>query len=178
MQFSEVCDWIVLLGAVTIAIKNIYNFFAKPYKAKKDKTEDEIKTQIEATLDEKLPNILLEHDLETRSKYLNDRERYLNDIKTEVLEETKNTLEDILASNLKQNEVIEILITTSKDVLRQRIMTIYHQYKHEKRMPIHAREALNELYKDYKAEKGNSYIDKYYNRMKSWETYDDEEYLD
>ena len=53
-------------------------------------------------------------------------------------------------------------------------MDIYNKYKFDKRMPIYMREALNELYKDYKAEGGNSYIDKYYNRMKEWETYNDE----
>ena len=175
MSFSEICDWVVLIGAVTIAITNIYNFFAKPHKEAKDRKDHEIKEQIETTLDEKLPNILLEHDLETRNKYLNDRERYLNDIKAQVLEETKSTLDNILALNLKQNEAIEILTKASKDVLRQRIMNIYHQYKQEKRMPIHVREALDELYKDYKAENGNSYIDKYYNRMTPWESYDDED---
>ena len=35
------------------------------------------------------------------------------------------------------------------------------------------RERLDQYYKDYKALKGNSYIDKYYNRMKKWETVDD-----
>lgn len=178
MSFSEICDWIVLIGAVTIALTNIYNFFAKPHKISKDKKDKEIKAQIETTLEEKMPDILLQHDLETRQKYLSDRQQYLCDIKNEVLEDTKDTLEGILKLNLEQNEAIEILINTSKDVLRQRIMAIYHQYKYEKRMPIHAKEALDELYKDYKSEKGNSYIDKYYNRMKTWEIYDDEEHLD
>ena len=49
--------------------------------------------------------------------------------------------------------------------------------KKEKRFPIHAKEALDELYKDYKAEDGNSYIDKYYARMCTWEAYDDELYM-
>ena len=62
-------------------------------------------------------------------------------------------------------------------MLRQRIMMIYHNYKTSKRITIYDREALDEAYKDYKAEGGNSYIDKYYNRTLSWETYypDDEE---
>ena len=62
-------------------------------------------------------------------------------------------------------------------MLRQRIMMIYHNYKTSKRITIYDREALDEAYKDYKAEGGNSYIDKYYKRTLSWETYypDDEE---
>ena len=37
MSFSEFCDWIVLIGAVTIALTNIFNFLAKPGKKVKDK---------------------------------------------------------------------------------------------------------------------------------------------
>ena len=53
-------------------------------------------------------------------------------------------------------------------------MTIYHDYKKERALPLQVREALNELYKDYKAEGGNSYIDKYYGRMASWETIEED----
>ena len=30
-------------------------------------------------------------------------------------------------------------------------------------------ETIDELYKDYKSQEGNSYIDKYYKRMSNWE---------
>ena len=60
---------------------------------------------------------------------------------------------------------IEVLKQGTKDVLRQKIMAIYHEYKAERAFPIHVKEALDELYKDYKKEVGNSYIDKYYGRM-------------
>lgn len=179
MTFSELCDWIVLIGAVSIAIKNIYKFVSEPYGQAKSKKEAEVKQQIETTLDEKMPDILLKHDLETRKKYLADRQNYLCEIKTEVLNDTKDTLEGILKINMEQNKYIEVLTQASKDVLRQRIMNIYHKYKGERRMPIYAREALDELYKDYKSEGGNSYIDKYYKRMCTWETYEDDDgYID
>ena len=35
------------------------------------------------------------------------------------------------------------------------------------------KEVLDELYKDYKSQLGNSYIDKYYNRMKNWHIIDE-----
>ena len=157
-----------------IAFTNIYNFFAKPTSKLKKKRTEEIQEQISDTLDEKLPEILLEHDLETRQKYLSDRQNYLNEIKTEVLTDVKDMLDNIYALNLEQNESIKTLSQGNKDMLRQRIMDIYYTYRDEKKLPIHKKEALDELYKDYKAEGGNSYIDKYYNRMKLWEVYDDE----
>ena len=178
LSFSQICDAIVLVSAMCIAFTNIYNFFAKPTSKLKKKRTEEIQEQISDTLDEKLPEILLEHDLETRQKYLSDRQNYLNEIKTEVLTDVKDMLDSIYKLNLEQNESIKTLFQGNKDMLRQRIMDIYYTYRDEKKLPIHKKEALDELYKDYKAEKGNSYIDKYYNRMKLWEVYDDENYED
>ena len=178
LSFSQICDAIVLVSAMCVAFTNIYNFFAKPTSKLKKKRTEEIQEQISDTLDEKLPEILLEHDLETRQKYLSDRQNYLNEIKTEVLTDVKDMLDNIYALNLEQNESIKTLSQGNKDMLRQRIMDIYYTYRDEKKLPIHKKEALDELYKDYKAEGGNSYIDKYYNRMKLWEVYDDENYED
>ena len=178
MTFSEICDWIILIGATTIAVTNIYNFFAKPHKNVKDKKDKELKKEIETVLDEKIPVLLAKHSEEVAAERASERESQLKETREDILSETKKALDGILQINLEQSKNIDVLMTSSKDMLRQRIMAIYHEYKTEKRMPIHVREALDELYKDYKAENGNSYIDKYYNRMKSWETYDDEEYLD
>ena len=175
---SQFCDIVILISALCIAITNIYNFFAKPTSKLKKKKTEEIQNQISETLDEKLPEILLKRDLETRQKYLSDRQNYLNEIKTEVLTDVKDMLDSIYELNLEQNESIKTLSQGNKDMLRQRIMDIYYTYRDEKKLPIHKKEALNELYKDYKAEGGNSYIDKYYNRMKTWEVYDDENYED
>lgn len=174
MSISQFCDIIILVSALCIAITNIYNFFAKPTTKLKKKKTEELNNQISDILDKKLPEILLEHDLETRQKYLDDRQNCLNEIKTAVLTDVKDTLDSIYKLNLEQNESIKTLSQGNKDMLRQRIMDIYYTYRDEKKLPIHKKEALDELYKDYKAEGGNSYIDKYHNRMKTWEIYDDE----
>ena len=178
MSFSQFCDIIILVSALCIAITNIYNFFAKPTSKLKKKKTEELQNQISGILDEKLPEILLEHDLETRQKYLDDRQNYLHEIKTEVLTNIKDTLDSIYKLNLEQNESIKTLSQGNKDMLRQRIMDIYYTHRAEKRLQIHKKEAVDELYKDYKAEGRNSYIDKYHNRMKTWEIYDDESYED
>lgn len=86
-----------------------------------------------------------------------------NDKQDSEIKEIKELLKE-----LKQQ--LNILTDSSKDIMRQRIMDIYHRYKSERILPLYAREALDELYKDYKKENGNSYIDKYYKRMCSWET--------
>ena len=178
MSISQFCDIIILISALCIAITNIYNFFAKPTTKLKKKKTEELNNQISGILDKKLPEILLEHDLETRQEHLDDRQNCLKEIKTAVLTDVKDTLDSIYKLNLEQNESIKTLSQGNKDMLRQRIMDIYYTYRDEKKLPIHKKEALDELYKDYKAEGGNSYIDKYHNRMKTWEIYDDENHED
>lgn len=86
-------------------------------------------------------------------------------------------LEPIVEMNEAQNQKIDAIEemlgkinTSSKDVLRQKIMAIYLANKRTQSLTIYDREALDELYLDYKQQDGNSYIDKYYNRMKGWKT--------
>ena len=111
--------------------------------------------------------MLKAHDLEVRDRYKADRQRYLMEIKNEVIA--------AIGSSVTQNaEDLEALKISAKDVLREKIMAIYHEFRMTREIPQHKKEALDQYYKDYKKLNGNSYIDKYYNRMKRWkEIYDD-----
>jgi hypothetical protein len=68
----------------------------------------------------------------------------------------------------------ETLAISAKDVLREKIMAVYHKNKHRRQLDESEKEALDQYYKDYKAINGNSYIDKYYGRMKRWEVIPEE----
>ena len=119
-----------------------------------------------------MPQILLDHDLEVKEKYKNDRQNYLEEIKQEILNEIGD---DILANS----KTIDALVISAKDVLREKIMAIYHKNKYNRTLTEYEREALNQYYVDYKALHGNSYIDKRYNRMNKWKViYDDDPYAD
>ena len=178
MSFSltvgEIVDYIILGGGLVGAIYKIYDFFAKPTSKIKQRAINKERERIGAVLDEKLeeklPKILYNHDLETRDKYKSDRWNYLNEIKAEVLKE--------VGDDIKSNSnTIEALVISTKDVLREKIMAIYHKNKHNRTLTEYEREALNQYYIDYKALKGNSYIDKRYNRMDKWNViYDDDPY--
>ena len=174
LTVGEIVDYIILSGALITAIYKIYDFFAKPTSKIKQRAINKEKERISAVLDEKfeekLQEVLYNHDLETRDKYKSDRQNYLNEIKAEVLKEVK----DDIKSN---SDTIEALTISAKDVLREKIMAIYHKNKHNRTMTEYEREALNQYYIDYKALKGNSYIDKRYNRMDKWQViYDDDPY--
>lgn len=163
------------LFATVAGIITSYMVIKKAVVSFKEKSDLKQKENFKEMLREILPEMLKEHDLETRNRYLNDRERYLQEIKDEVLKDTKDILTEIKELNIAQSKSIEVLTQSSKDVLRQRIMDIYYRGKDTRTLTIYDKEALDELYKDYKSERGNSYIDKYYSRMETWAIINDEE---
>lgn len=166
-MLSNVVDLIILIGALCGAIYKIWDFFAKPTSKLKKRSQEKEAARIKAILNEELPDKLYQHDLEVRERYRADRERYLLEIKDEVI---KAFGEDIQRNNLD----MESLKISAKDVLREKIMAIYHKNKNDRTISEHEHEALEQYYKDYKALGGNSYIDKYYRRMSKWVVqYDD-----
>lgn len=170
MTVSEFVDYIILLGALCAAIYKIYDFFATPTSKIKQRAREKEKMRIKAVVDEVMPQILHNHDLKTREKYKGDRQNYLNEIKQEILKEIG---EDINSNS----ETINALVISARDVLREKIMAIYHKNKYNRSMTEYEREALNQYYVDYKKLGGNSYIDKRYSRMDKWRVvYDDDPY--
>lgn len=168
ITLGEVVDVIILIGALCAAIYKIWDFFAKPTNSLKKKRAEREKAVVMAILNEELPKRFLAHDLETRDKYKADRQKYLEEIKDEVIK--------VVGAPITQNkDDLEALKIGTRDVLREKIMSIYHKNKADRAMSEYEREALDQYYKDYKALKGNSYIDKRYARMVKWAVIFDEE---
>ena len=169
MKFGDIADIIILISALCIAATNIYNFFIKPGKKIKEKSEEAEKVRIKKVLDEELPKRIESLKQETTDLHNNHQVSCSENIKKEILKE----VEDDISRN---TNTIEALVISARDVLREKIMAIYHRNKSSRSMTEFEREALIQYYKDYKALKGNSYIDGRYQRMEKWETiYEDEE---
>ena len=167
MKLGDIVDLIILIGALCTAIYKIWDFFAKPTSKLKQKKKERERARIKAVLDEELPQRFYDHDLDTRDRYRADRENYLNEIKNEVIK--------TIGGSISQNSTdLEALKISARDVLREKIMAIYHKNKHDRAMSEYEREALIQYYKDYKALNGNSYIDGRYERMRKWDTVYDE----
>ena len=173
MSLESVCDLIILFGTAYFMILKMIDSFAKPTSKLKKKRVDKEKEKIKEALDEALPKYLESHDIEVK-------EKFLNEIKEALREENKNDFEEIKEINKSQNEQLKYLKemilkinNSSKDIMRQKIMAIYHANKKTKTLTIYDKESLDELYKDYKAQNGNSYIEKYYARMKKWKVIDE-----
>lgn len=178
MTLRDICDLIILIGALVVAILNIYKFFAKPGSFLKQKMKKESQERIKEIFDELMPKYLEEHDLQTREKYLADRKRYLQEITNEVLSHIEDDLKQIKESNVEQNETIDILKKQAVDVLRQKIERIYYDYRDKKEIPQFALENLEELYADYTRGGGNHHITKLYKRMKTWKITDEKSEYD
>lgn len=168
ITLGDIVDGLILIGAACAAVYKIWDFFAKPTSKLKQRSLEKEKERIKAVLEEELPVAFLAHDLETREKYKADRQQYLIDIKNEVV--------GALGGSVSQNATdLEALKISARDVLREKIMCIYKRGKRTKSMDEDDRDALIQYYKDYKALKGNSYIDDRYERMRKWTiVYDDD----
>ena len=167
---QTVCNIIILISATCIAIKNIFEWFGKPIRIFKKKTEDNLDTTVVNIIKRELPAMLKKHDEEACKK--------CGETKTEELNNVKNAVLDDLADELKQVSLLtvqyETLVISARDVLREKIMGIYHKNMKDRTLSFYESRALKQYYKDYKAIKGNSYIDDYYERMQTWVVQDDD----
>jgi hypothetical protein len=200
MGLGMVCDIIILVAAVLVAITNIYKFFANSGKGIKKKVDEvtaekeaEFNTKVderaklvaqpmidsavrtltasfEGLLDKHLPERLLAHDHETRRKYLEDRQRYLEEIKDEVV----CVLQDRIDAVDEHDDQMKVFSEVMKELLRERIMEIYRRNRTERQLEDHERYELRQAYASYKSIGGNSYIDGYYETMDGWITVPDE----
>lgn len=168
---QTVCNLIIIVGGAIIAIKNVAEWLGKPIRLFKKKSDENFDDKVVEIIKREMPDLFLQHDIKIRDQYRADREQYLKDITAEVLRNIKGELRQV--SDL--TEQYETLCISAKDVLREKIMHMYFKNKKDKTLTLHEKEALDQYYVDYKAIKGNSYIDKYYGRMKTWLVIDDDE---
>ena len=155
-----VCDFVILIGAVILAFDRII----KPigiFKKKADKTFEE---KVGEAIARAMPEILQQH---------------YEDIKAQLVQEVTDNVKAQINDELTQVELLkqqyDILVLTAKDVLREKIMKIYNDYRRERTLPIDKKEQLDQYYIDYKKLKGNSYIDRYYHRMERWNVLEEDE---
>ena len=167
MNLSTICDALILVGAAAMAVANILAIIRKTGKA----FGATHKKQIVEVIEEVIPDMLAAHDLETRKKYLADRQKYLRDITDEVT----NNLTEQLSTIETHEERMKLFSEALKELLRERIMMIYGRNRARRKLEEHEKIELVHCYETYKALGGNSYIDGYYERMELWEVIPDDE---
>ena len=137
--FNLICNGIVFASAVLLAVKNIAEMAGKPIKFIKTKSDKEFENKVIEILNKVLPEILLNHDHEPRVKYLADRQKYLEDIKKEVLAQIGSRLQSVDAL-ARQYTALEI---SAKDVLREKIVCMYENNKDARKLRHFEKRALD-----------------------------------
>ena len=200
MQLEIICDIIILVAAVLVAVTNIYKFFVnsgkgikKTVEDVKQKEEKELNEKIDARikevvepmieesatkltgsfaslLDKHLPKRLEQHDQVIKKERLTEREQYTEDIKDEVILEMQEKLNSVEQHDQQMTVFAEAL----KELMRERIMEIYRRNWTRRKLYTHEKYELRKAYESYKSIGGNSYIDEYYTTMDAWETVPDE----
>lgn len=167
---NTICNAIVLISGTLIAVKTIAEMIGKPIRIIKNKSTKDFETKVLDILEKALPQDLKEHDLETRDRYRADREKYLEEIKEEVLADIADqlTIIDELQIDIKKLKLAQM------DVLREKIVCIYEKGKDDRKLKFFERKALDKYYEDYKEMGGNSYIEILYERMITWEVEPDD----
>ena len=101
----------------------------------------------------------------------------INEAQNKDIKALQDTLKQNQVQYGKEKELLEkqyiVLQTGILDMLRQRIMVIYHKYREVQIISRYDREIVDQLYKDYKKAGGNRYIEKIYARIKRWEVIED-----
>ena len=137
--FELICNGIVFTSAVLLAIKTIFEMCGKPIKLIKTRHDTEFEAKVMEVLKKQMPKLFLEHDLEVKTTYLADRERYLQEIKAAVLKDIGGQLQSVekLANQYKALEI------SAKDVLREKIVCMYENNKDVRKLRHFERRALD-----------------------------------
>ena len=61
LTLQQICNLIILVSAVIIAVKNIYGFFKKPVDDLHTKAHEEEEKHIEEVINKKMPGIVQEN---------------------------------------------------------------------------------------------------------------------
>ena len=189
-MLETIASVVILIGAVCVAVTNIWKFFVNGKKGIQNHVEqvqethrseeetrirdviaqvqeeqsDQVHDMVLNIMKEALPCALTEHYKNIRDQFKGDREQYLHDITDEVTNNLQTSLEAVQAHETRMIVFTEVL----KELLRERIMAIYRRNKAKRELEEHEKVELDRSYASYKSIKGNSYIDDYYKRMQTW----------
>lgn len=156
-----ICNMIVLVGAVILAVKNIYHFFKKPVDSIQQHAEEKEEQHIIAVMDSKIPQLLKD--------YMAPVMEAITEIKTINLQQAKK-LDEI-------SQVSDLLVNSQMDLMRYNMNNLYYKYRPYKKILDCDKKAFIKFYNDYHSMGGNTWIDELYKEVITWEIIEDENEL-
>lgn len=157
MDLNSVANLIILISAVIIAGKNIYQFFKKPVDSIQETARKNEEQHIKEVLNQETPKIL-----ESNQKTILES---LNEIKSMTLEQEHKLTQ-------LQNS-IDLITEAQLDVMRYNMNRIYYKYYQYKKILEADKKAFIKFYEDYHQMGGNTWIDSLYKEVVTWDTVQD-----
>ena len=160
-SLQDICNVIILVSAVIIAVKNIYAFFKKPVDDLQERARANEEQYIEEVLKREMPGLMQEN------------------CKTIIgaIDELKDMTLSQDAQLIQVQESLDLLNASQLDMLRYNMNKLYYKYRPFKKMLSADKKAFMKLYADYKSMHGNTWIDALYTEAKDWPIVEDEDEL-
>lgn len=164
MNFAE---GVIFVATLLNSLLIIYNVTGKPFKFLKKKKN--------AEMQKKWKEHFMTYSAEVVKVLKPQLQEYVEDTIKDSVRPLEEGLAEIREIDMAQgrrideiNEKIDLMDRGYKDMMRQRMMIIYHRNAPKREWDVYDKEAFDELYKDYTDDGGNSYITKYYERSRDW----------
>ena len=184
LNLQEICNIIILVSAVIIAVKNIYGFVRKPVTDLQDKARLAEEKRIVETVEKKMPEILKEHSKNVKSERQLEDKKMADSIKEAVIDAMDDKIEEVKEIQLDQGtqmqriqQTVDLLNTSQMDLMRYNMNRLYYKYRPFKKILDCDKKAFIKLYNDYHEMGGNTWIDTLHDEVITWEIIEDESEL-
>lgn len=185
INLQEVCNIIILVSAVIIAVKNIYGFLKKPVDDLHSHTKKAEEKRIEEVIEARVPDLLQKHGDSVKEERKKETEAMMESLKVAVVNALEDKVEELKEITLDQGvqitsikASIEKLNDAQMDIMRYDMNRIYYKYRPYKKILDCDKKAFLKFYQDYHGMGGNTWIDGLYNEVKDWEIVKDERELE
>ena len=184
-DLTKMCNIIILVGAIVVAIKNIVAFIKKPVNDLSEKANSKEEKHIEEVIDQKVPELLKKHGETVAGVRAEEDRARVDEITNSIITVVDSKMEELKEISLHQGEEItsikhsiDLLKNAQLDTMRYSMNKIYYKYRPYKKILDCDKKAFIKLYNDYKPMGGNSWIDSLYPEVMSWEVVENWEELE
>ena len=184
LTLNEISSFVILIGAVVVAIKNIYGFFKKPVESIQSRSNTREEQHIEEVIERRVPILLAKHSDDVRMERKIEDQAMMDQIKDSIGTMFDEKVEELKEISLDQGQEIksikksvDLLNSSQMDMMRYNMNRIYYKYRPYRKILDCDKKAFLKFYTDYHEMGGNTWIDSLYPEVMRWETVENEEEL-
>ena len=180
ITLTEVCNIIVLISAVIIAGKNIWEFFKKPVDDLQVRANAKEEEHIEEVIDRRVPELLAKHSEKVKGERNHEEACRAQSIKDDIIAAVEGRIDELKNMTVEQDKQLsslvksmDLLTQSQMDMMRYDMNRIYYKYRQYKKILSADKKAFIKIYHDYKSMDGNTWIDALYAELKDWPIVED-----